>query len=344
MGPQAVQDPSAGHGARIRLDAAISLFLNTSMKADDKRFTVIIVNRNGGKTLDRVVSALQQAVQPNQDDIFVVDNASHDESMDIIERRHPNIRTIRNSCNLGFAAANNQAIDCANSRYVLLLNNDAFVPPDILVRMAAAFEGDSRRAVIGGQLYTEDGREQRSSAQFPTALGECGLRLFQKKPPLLPAHGVVEVDAVVGACMAVRRKALLEVGTLDEDFFFYFEDIEWCHRFRQAGWTTVLDRDCHVVHLKGKSTRSSRPEAQIEMLRSRWLYYRKTFSPSTALLLTTWRLVRLIVNSFFHLLAVIATLGLNKPVRKKCYIYCRLLVWCLAGCPKSWGLPDKCPD
>jgi len=158
-----------------------------------------------------------------------------------------------------------------------------------------------------------------------------------------PDEGLIEVPAIVGACMAVRGSAVREAGALDDDFFFYFEEVEWCQRFRRLGWSVMVDCGLNVVHQKGAATRPFRRAAQIEMMRSRLLYYRKAFPPRTARLLTAYRYVRLTLNCLSYTVLLALCLGLWGGVRRRWLTYTTLLAWCLSGRPDEWGLPDKCP-
>ena len=288
-----------------------------------------------------VLAAVGRASDPRRDELIVVDNGSTDDSLARIQAQYPAADLIANGCNNGFARACNQAIARACGEFVLLLNNDAFLEPGALERFEQDFREHPRAAVIAGQLFGPDGRPQRSSGLVPSIWSEMGL--VRRKVASIPAGVITEVEAVVGACMAVRREAVKEAGALDEDFFFYFEETEWCVRLRRQGWQVLLDPDVHVTHLKGESTRPLRREAQVEMFRSRLLFYRKVFAPFAAAWITAWRILRLVFNAALHGLAVMLTLGLLPKLRAKAGIYMTLLSWLAIGRPEKWGLPDKCP-
>lgn len=291
----------------------------------------------------KALVALASACDPARDEVFVVDNGSDDGSPERVAREFPQVRIIRNSCNNGFARANNQAIERAGGEFVVLLNNDAFLAPDVLNRFEVVFREHSCCAVIAAQLLDADGRPQASAKRIPNALDELGLGFLRRAPRVVRAQTLTEVEAVVGACMAVRATAIRDAGSLDNDFFFYYEETEWCHRLRAHGWTVLLEPAARVTHLKGASTRGRRRGAQIEMLRSRLLFYRKTMSPALALGLTQYRVARLALNTVVHMLSVALTLGLHRGQREKFLIYLSQLAWLALGCPERWGLPDKCP-
>ncbi len=293
--------------------------------------------------LRQALTALFAARDPARDEVFVVDNGSSDDSPDMVARDFPSVHLIRNGCNNGFARANNQAIARAEGEFVVLLNNDAFLAPDTLSRFEEVFRARPRAAVVAGQLVDAEGNRQRSSGHTPTALDELGLGFLKGKPRAGDPESLAEVEAVVGACMAIRAEAIRDAGSLDNDFFFYFEETEWCQRFRRYGWQILLEPLARVTHLKGASTRGKRRGAQIEMLRSRLTFYRKTMSAPLALLVTVARLTRLVINTAINLVATALTLGLLPKLREKAAVYALQMAWLLAACPEHWGLPDKCP-
>lgn len=304
-------------------------------------FSVVIVHRNGVQMLLEVLSALMQTISSN-DEVIVVDNGSSDGSVGEVKARFPEIRIIENGCNNGFARACNQGLRLARGDFILFLNNDAFLPTGALERLIEDFAAYPRAALIGGQLVGEDGKPQRSAGAAPSFLSEIGL-VRHKHLNVSNITQPVEVETLVGACMALRRAALSDAGPLDEDFFFYFEETEWCVRLRRHGWTVMADPRIRIKHLKGASTRAVRRDAQVEMLRSRLLYYRKTMPAYLALSLTAWRAVRLVINAAANLILVALTLGQIRALRNKLTSYLTQLAWLALGCPEDWGLPDKCP-
>jgi hypothetical protein len=291
----------------------------------------------------KALAALHAISDIERDEIFVVDNASTDGSPAQVTAAFPRVHLIRNPCNNGFARANNQAIAAATGEFMLLVNNDAFLEPHALERLEKVFRTHARAAVVAGQLLDSEGRLQRSAGYIPTAIDELGLRFLRRRPRAPKIDGLTEVESVVGACMAIRASAIRDAGSLDGDFFFYYEETEWCHRLRARGWRVYVEPAVRVTHLKGASTRGvKRRGAQIEMLRSRLLFYRKTMSGPVAALLVLNRLARLLLNTVTNLLATMLTLGLYPRLREKLFIYLLQLAWLLRGCPEHWGLPDKC--
>jgi N-acetylglucosaminyl-diphospho-decaprenol L-rhamnosyltransferase len=305
------------------------------------RFSIVIVHRNGAQMLLNALAALMQAIG-EADEIILVDNGSSDDSVEQARLAFPAVLTIENGCNNGFAKACNQGLARARGEFVLFLNNDAFLSPEALDRFVEDFADYPKAALIGGQLVGEDGTNQRSAGVAPTFLSEIGL-IRLRYPKVANAEKPVVVETLVGACMAFRRSVADVAGRLDEDFFFYFEETEWCVRLRRKGWQVMVDPRIRIVHLKGASTRAIRRDAQIEIFRSRLLYYRKTMPAILALLLSVWRVLRLVINTTAHFAMVVLTMGQIRSLRNKLVIYSTQLAWLALGCPESWGLPDKCP-
>ena len=306
------------------------------------RFSIIIPHRNGEGPLQDALTALSATIDPQQDEVILVDNGSTDDSVTMARDILPGLVVIANPCNKGFGRACNQGLRRAQGRYALILNDDARVPPDTLNEFARRFDEIPDAAIFAPQLVGPDGTLQRSFGFFPDFRSETGIG---RKRRLAPATGDSprRVDTVVGACMAVRRAAIDQCGTFDEDFFFYFEETEWCHRLQANGWGVWLLPRLRVVHGKGVSTRPLRRAAQLEMFRSRLLYYRKVFSPGQAALLTYWRIVRLALNMLASGIWTLFTLGLSGTARMRLATYATQLAWLVFGKPESWGLPDKCP-
>ncbi len=308
-----------------------------------RRFSIIIVHRNGAEMLLKALAALHAACDLVRDEIFMVDNGSSDGSAEQVAASFPQVHIIRNRCNNGFARANNQAIARAVGEFILLLNSDAFLAADVLERFEADFRREPRIGAITGQLQDAAGGPQRSCGQAPTALNELGLGFLKKKLPLTERDGLIDSETLVGACLAVRATAIQEAGSIDDDFFFYGEDIEWTYRLYRHGWRVVVDPAARVTHIKGGATRGKRRGAQIEMLRARLQYYQKTMPPTTVFLLTVYRIFRLGLNTAINLIPVLLTFGLVARLRDKFMTYLTQLTWLALGKPERWGLPDKCP-
>ncbi|MDZ7303378.1 MAG: glycosyltransferase [candidate division KSB1 bacterium] len=238
--------------------------------------SIIIVNYNVREYLRQSLLSLRSALaellaqNPAAAEIFVVDNASGDGSVEMVRREFPEVKLIVNHENLGFAAANNQALRQARGRLVVLLNPDTVVQEDTFTAIRDFMERHPDAGMVGCKVLNPDGSLQLACRRsFPTPWVAftrlSGLsQLFPKSRwfgrynlTYLPEDETVEVEAISGSFMAVRREALAQVGMLDEDFFLYGEDLDWCFRMRTAGWKIYYFPGTQIIHFKGESARHS---------------------------------------------------------------------------------------
>ncbi|MCS7006821.1 MAG: glycosyltransferase family 2 protein [Thermoleophilia bacterium] len=192
----------------------------------------------------------------------VVDHGSRDGTVALVRERFPDVQVVEQR-NLGLAAGWNRGISETESRYVLLLNADAWLVGDALERLVAFADARPRAAVIGPRLRYPDGRLQPSLRAFPTVWRLATEYLFLRKlaprsRALNAFYGagfdhdeVREAEFLKGACLLVRRAAIDEVGMLDEAYFLFGEEVDWCYRFRQAGWEVVFFPGAECVHVGG---------------------------------------------------------------------------------------------
>ncbi len=312
-----------------------------------RRFFAIIVNYNGGCMLSECLrSVLKQGVPAEQ--IVVIDNGSRDDSVDLAEREAPAINLIRNDCNAGFARAVNQGLELANSDFVLLLNNDAQLQAGSLRAFAEVFDEIPTVLIAGGQLYYPDGHPQNSVAAIPSLAGELLPKFLQKSRKSWPLHGKsqgsspVAVESVIGACLAMRRSGLADLGNLDEDYFFFLEETEWCQRARRLGFQVYHVPAAHALHAQGQTAKRFRSAARIEFQRSKLIFFRKTQGRLAYLLVSAVLPAKAVVNALSNSLACMLTLCQSGTQRSRTLGYWRIVLWHILGRPKSWGLPDKC--
>lgn len=258
---------------------------------DCQSVSIVVVNYNAGSLLLECVSAgLEQAQE-----VVVVDNASADGSMEALVAHFPSegrLKTIRSSRNLGFAAGCNLGACSATGSHIFFLNPDCVLQPGSLQRMVEVLEANPAAGMVGGLLIDTNGTEQGGGRRaMPTPwrslVRATGLYRFadrcpslffdfhlHKKPlPVVP----VEVEAISGALMLVRREAIEDVGLWDEGYFLHCEDLDWCMRFRQKGWKILFVPDAPVVHKKGSCSRSRPVFVEWHKHKGMMRFYRKFF-------------------------------------------------------------------
>jgi len=309
--------------------------------------SVIVVNWNTRDLLRDCLRSVEEHSGGLGTGVIVVDNGSSDGSPDMVREDFPAVRLVENGQNLGFARAVNRGLDIATGRHFLLLNSDTRVLPGSLESMVAFLDETEAAALCGPQLVNEDGSPQNSIANFPTLatelLNKSLLRLlFPGRFPKKVAEGETphEVESVIGAAMMVKREAVEEVGRLDEDYFFFLEETDWCNRFREEGWKVYHLPAVRIVHLQGKSAEKVHIPARIEYFRSRYTYFRKHHGGAVNLLFRVLVPVRVFVNTAAN--GILSLFGLL-PGRSagRFRVYSRILGWHLAGCPPSGGLAAK---
>jgi GT2 family glycosyltransferase len=256
--------------------------------------SIVIVSFNTRELLRECLIELYRQ-QDVSFETLVVDNASRDGSADMVDAEFPMVRLIRETVNLGFAAANNVAFPLACGRYVVLLNSDAFLQAGALAHAVGLMDAHPRTGIGGGRLVGRDGSWQPAARMSPSVLNDfltlTGLaakyprsRFFGRadrtwSDPLQAAS----VDWITGAFLMIRADALSRIGYFDERFFLYYEEVDLCRRFRAAGYEVSYWPGIEVVHLGGESSKTvehlsmSRTGAQIALwrMRAEFLYYRK---------------------------------------------------------------------
>jgi N-acetylglucosaminyl-diphospho-decaprenol L-rhamnosyltransferase len=262
---------------------------------------IVIVNYNTRDLLRTCLQTVYASTGGLDYALCVVDNCSSDGSAAMVAAGFPQVRLIANDENVGYPAANNQGLralgypDGAETpRFALLLNPDTELPPDALAGMVRFMEEHPEAAAAGPRLLLRDGSlDLACRRSFPSPAVSfyrlSGLsRLFPRSRRFgrynltyLDPDQVAEVDSVVGAFMLVRREAIRQVGLLDESFFMYGEDLDWCYRFKTAGWKVYYNPAVTVLHVKRAASRHS-ARAQVEFWRAMRLFYQKHYAAQTS--------------------------------------------------------------
>lgn len=246
------------------------------------------MNFNTRERLARCLRSLEDQPSEFTIDVTVVDNASSDGSADMVALRFPRVRLIRNDRNRGYAAANNQALRLAAGRRLLFLNPDTVVPRGALTILVRHLDEGPRVGIVGCRLVRLDGSlDHACRRSFPTPFTAlCRFlrlsRLFPSSRTLggynltyLDPRGTYEVDSVVGAFMLVRREVYAAIGGLDESYFMYGEDLDFCFRARAAGFSVRYVGSASVVHEKGASSRKAVLRMHYHFHRAMVLFHRK---------------------------------------------------------------------
>lgn len=251
--------------------------------------SAIIVNYNAGQLLRACVDSLLVCPQPIE--IIVVDNASHDGSLDGLPVS-PQLRVIRNPANVGFAAACNIGVQASSAPFLLFLNPDCFIQPDTIAILLSSLQSRGYVGMVSGLLINQDGTEQGGGRRaMPTPwrsfVRAFGLHRFANRWPKLfydfhlhqkpLPDEPIEVEATSGACMLVSREAMEDVGLWDEGYFLHCEDLDWCMRFRQKGWKILFVPDAKITHIAGSCSKSRPIFVEWHKHKGMLRFYRKFF-------------------------------------------------------------------
>ncbi len=258
--------------------------------------SVVIVNYNGGALLQQTLRSLHASTDSLALEVFVVDNDSNDSSVERVRKEFPSVQIMENGQNLGFARANNRALREARGRFLLLLNPDVELQPGAIQAVVDYMEAHPKVGIVGPKVLLPNGQLDkpcRRSFKTPAIYlyKTLGLSaLFPSSPRFnryymgyLPEDHLTEVDAVIGAFLMIRRECMEAIGLLDERFFIYCEDEDWCFRAKQAGWKVVYNPDAVVIHHKGSSTSKRRLRMVYEWHKAVLQFHRKNLAPNYAL-------------------------------------------------------------
>ncbi len=265
-------------------------------------------------------------------EVILVDNGSVDSTVQQVSEQFPEVRVIALPKNIGFGAGNNRGLEQMNGRHAVLLNSDTIVLEGGLERCVAYLDAHPDVGVVGPQLLNPDRTRQNCIHNSPTLVSEIVSqsllrRLFPRRYPSkrIEYTEPTEVEAVLGACLFVRKEVIDEIGMIDEDYFFFLEETDWCHRIRARGHRIVHLPDAHVIHLYGESTKKKVPlRTRIEFHRSRYTFYRKNRGTLAYLTMSVVVVLKILFGS---------VLGGRRASE-----YRKILAWHLRGRPAESGL------
>lgn len=265
--------------------------------------STVIVNWNTCDILRDCLASLYANTRDVEFEVIVIDNASSDGSVDMVKSEFPQVKIIANAENRGFAAANNQGIAATEGRYVLLLNSDTVVLDGAIDKVVAFADTYPKAGITGCRVLNEDKTLQLSCFMFPSVLNVFLLttylyKLFPKskffgrsRMTWWDGSDIREVDVVTGCFMLVRQEAIKQVGMMDEGFFMYWEETDWCYRFKQAGWKVMFTPDAQIIHIGGVSSKQVKPKMVWHWRKSMLLFFKK--HKSLLAYLSVWILIAL---------------------------------------------------
>lgn len=221
---------------------------------------ICIVSYHSRALVEKCINSILNSVSGLACCIIVVDNNSGDGTIEMVKQKYPATTVIANKENMGFAYANNQAIRSTEARYYLLLNSDTVVLPGALDKLAGFMDSHPEAGAAGARLLNKDGTLQASCKTFFDLRTAYFVDTFLGKlfPGVEKTHRMagfkydrtIEVDQPMGAALIVRKKAIEKLGLLDERFFFFFEEVDWCLRIKRAGWKIFFVHDAVIMHYR----------------------------------------------------------------------------------------------
>ncbi len=313
------------------------------------QLSVIVVSWNTRELLQRCLASVYASAADVADlEVIVTDNASVDGSPEMVAACFPRATLILNSENVGFAAANNQAIRLAKGDFLLILNPDTEIVGSAIPEMLRYAHDHPETAVVGPQLLNPDGTVQSSRRRFPTLtiaiLESTVLQRWFPNHPALRGYYLLdrgddetqEVDWLVGACLLVRSEAAKQVGLMDEGYFMYSEELDWCRRFAAAGWKLVYHPAAKVIHHGGQSSEQDLFRRHILFQHSKCRYFERYHGRPFAQLLRVF----VLGNYLFMLAEDVAKLLLlrrNRSMRRqRISTLSRVVAWQLRWVVR-WG-------
>jgi hypothetical protein len=294
--------------------------------------SIVIVSWNGRDLVLDCLQSIADAKLGISYEVILVDNGSADFTVESVARQFPDTRIVALPKNIGFGAGNNRGMEIMRGRHALLLNNDTIVLPGGLEACVRYLDEHPDVGCVGPQLLNPDRSKQNCIHNSPNLVSELfGQSLLRRLLPrrypskLVDYREPVEVEAVLGACLFARREVIEQIGMIDEDYFFFLEETDWCHRMRAAGWRIVHLPDAFVVHLYGESTKKKVPlRTRIEYYRSRYLFFRKNRSAAAYRTLRAIVMVKILFGAAFG--------------GRRADEYRKILAWHRAGEPATAGL------
>lgn len=252
--------------------------------------SIIIVNYNTKDLTKQTIQAVIDTTHKAKYEIILVDNASSDGTVDAVREAYQNVKIIANTENVGFSKANNIGIKQSKGKHILLLNSDTKVLGECIDKCFAYMEQHKDIGTLGPKINLANGDLDHACKRgFPTPSASLFYmlkvdKIFPEsekygryKMNYLSNDDINEVDSLTGAFMMVRKEVVDKIGDLDEEFFMYGEDLDWCYRIKEAGYKVMYYPEAKIIHYKGQSSKKKRTKTIYEFHRAMYLFYNKHF-------------------------------------------------------------------
>ena len=279
------------------------------------KLSIIIVCYNDGALVLNLLDSVLSHTFLREYEIIMVDNASRDGSADMVAKSHPDVKIMRNEINKGFPTAVNEGIKASRGEYVLLLNPDIRVKERAIDILIEFMDSHPRAGAVGGKIINTDGSIQLSGKSFPDPMVMLFVtfdlhRIFPNNPVTkkyyhsLEDYGKThEVEHLMASFLMVRRSVIDKVGLMDEHFFLYCDDVDWCYRIHNAGYEIWYVPSSEVTHAKGATTSRESYRGIVEYHKSAWYFYKKYYYDKYPKALSALFFVGLWMRKWWYLLA-----------------------------------------
>jgi GT2 family glycosyltransferase len=265
--------------------------------------SIAIVTYNDRELLEKCLESIYKNTRKLNFEIFVVDNASTDGTAGMLQEKFKEVNLIINKENLGFIKATNQVLRRVKTKYVLLLNSDTVVLEGALEKMVQFMEEYSEAGAVGPKLLNPDKSIQKIGRKFLN---------FNFQDP----HSRHKVSWICGACLMVRDKIIEEVGLLDENLYFYNDDLDWCRRMRKKGWELWYLPEAEVIHYGGVASKQLKKELLLAGYRGSYYYCQKHYGKFIATIYKGLATLELVVR-----LIIYALFGKRKDLKVYWYVF-----------------------
>lgn len=303
--------------------------------------SIVIVSWNTKRLLKDCLTSVVKETRGITYEIICVDNASTDGSAAMVRAEFPEVRLIKNIENRHFVAANNQAMAASSGRYVLLLNSDTMVLDNAIAKTVRFADSSQNAAIVGCKVLNPNLTLQYSCFMFPSVLNTLlnstylykllgGDRFFGRQLMTWWTHDEIkEVDAVAGCFVLARKEAIDEVGMMDQTFYFYGDDLDWCYRFRSVGWKVEYFPSASIIHYGGQSTRQLRSAHLLQRSGSTILFMRLHGTLVTYILTRVLVALGFLLRAPYWFLRELIVVGKRAPRLDTAVTYVRGAVYAL---------------